>query len=259
MDLNLQGKKALVTGASFGLGKAAAMALAEEGAFLYLNSRSMDNLILTAEEINENTGINPILIDADLTIQEGIDKIATSISGVDILISNAGGPPPGKFIDHDDDTWNNAMHLVLESARKLTSLVISGMIERKFGRLIYVTSVGVLQPVDDLILSNTYRAGVTGMCKTISNTYAQYGITANCVCPGYTATDRLKALAKKRADDTGKSVEEIITGFTSQIPAGRIGQPEELAALITFLASPKASYITGTSIPVDGGYVKSLI
>ncbi len=187
MDLNLKGKKALVTGASFGLGKAAAIALAQEGCSLYLNSRFLENLTVSAEEIKDKTGAVPVLIAADLTTTSGIDRIASSISEIDILVSNCGGPPPGKFTDHTDDNWEQAAQQVLSSARKLTSMVLNGMIERKFGRLIYITSIGVLQPVDDLILSNTYRAAVTGMCKTISNTYAKYGITANCVCPGYTA------------------------------------------------------------------------
>lgn len=259
MDLNVTGKKALVTGASFGLGKAAATVLAQEGCSLYLNSRSLENLSVTAKEIQAKTGVTPVLIDADLTTANGIDKIASSISDIDILVSNAGGPPPGKFIDIASDSWEEAQTLVLSSARKLTAMVLNGMVERKFGRLIYITSIGVLQPVDDLILSNTYRAAVTAMCKTISNTYAKYGITANCVCPGYTATERLTNLANKRAEETGQTSAEVIQTFTSQIPAGRVGKPEELASLISFLASDKASYITGTSIPVDGGYVRSLI
>ena len=259
MELRLKDKKALVTGASFGLGKAAALALAQEGCQLYLNSRSLDNLVLCADEIEKAHGKKPILIDADVTTDEGINRIKNSISDIDILVSNAGGPPPGQFIEHADPIWNDAERLVLSSARKLTSLVIDGMIARKYGRLIYITSIGVLQPVDDLILSNTYRAAVTAMCKTISNNYAKHGITANCVCPGYTATDRLKNLVSKRAEQSGQTEEEILALFSSQIPAGRIGQPEELAALITFLASEKAGYITGTSIPVDGGYIKSLI
>ncbi len=259
MDLKLKTKKALVTGASFGLGKAAALVLAQEGCSLYLNSRSLANLTKTAKEIKEKTGITPHLIDADISTQDGIDRVASIISGVDILVSNAGGPPSGKFMSHNDETWDDAESLVLSSARKLTSLVLNNMIEQNYGRFIYITSIGVLQPVDDLILSNTYRAAVTGMCKTISNTYAKHGITANCVCPGFTATERLTNLAKSRAEESGKTEEEIIELFTSQIPAGRIGNPEELASLITFLASEKASYITGSSIPVDGGYVKSLL
>ena len=259
MNLHLKDKKALVTGASFGLGKAAALALAHEGCSLYLNSRSQANLQTTADEIQKLTNVKPVLIEADLSQKSDFEKIAESILDIDILVSNAGGPQPGKFTDLKNEAWENASALVLSSARKLTSMVIDGMIKRKFGRLIYITSIGVLQPVDDLILSNTYRAAVTGMCKTISNTYAQHGITANCVCPGFTATERLTNLANARAEASGKTPEEILQSFTDQIPAGRIGNPEELAALITFLASEKAGYITGTSIPVDGGYVRSLI
>lgn len=259
MDLHLKNKKALVTGASLGLGKATAFALAQEGCELYLNSRSLDNLIVCADEIENGTGIKPILIDADVSTDDGIAKIKSKISDIDILVSNAGGPPPGQFTVHTDSIWNEAGNLILSSARKLTSLVIDSMIARKFGRLIYITSIGVLQPIDDLILSNTYRAAVTAMCKTISNNYAKYGITANCVCPGFTATDRLKNLVAKRKEELGKTEDEIIDMFTSQIPARRIGQPDELASLITFLASDKACYITGTSIPVDGGFIKSLI
>jgi len=259
MDMNLQSKKALITGASFGLGKAAALALASEGCGLYINSRNIDSLHQAAAEIKAKTGIIPVCIDADVATLEGIEKIQNQIAEIDILVSNAGGPPPGKFLSHTDSAWTESLELVLNSARRLTVLFLEGMVKRSYGRLIYITSVGVLQPIDDLVLSNTYRAGVTGMCKTISNTYAKFGITANCVCPGFTATERLKRLAKSRGEEMGKSPETIIESFTAKIPAGRIGRPEELAALITFLASEKAAYITGTSIPVDGGFVQSLI
>ena len=259
MDLNLRGKKALVCGASGGLGKAAAMALASEGVEIFLNARSLVKLTQTAEEIKSKTGITPVVIDADVSTDEGIKKIKSSVFDIDILVSNAGGPPPGQFMEHDEDKWSIACDLVLNSARKLTALVIEQMKERKFGRLIYITSIGVLQPVDDLILSNTYRAAVTGMAKTISNAYAKFGVTANCVCPGYTATERLENLVKTRAKESGVSEKEVLALFTKNIPAGRVGKPEELADLITFLASEKAAYITGTSIPVDGGFIKSLI
>ena len=259
MDLNLKGKKALVTGASTGLGAAAAMALASEGVELYINARTENTLNKTARDIQIKTGIEPMTIPADLTDEKGIDLIRSKIDKVDILVSNAGGPPPGQFTEHDRQKWQDAEKLVLSTAINLTRLVIDDMIKQKYGRLIYITSIGVLQPVDDLILSNTYRAAVTGMCKTISNNYAKHGITANCVCPGFTATERLTDLAKARAEASGLTVDEIFKSFRSQIPADRIGQPEELAALITFLASDKAGYITGTSIPVDGGHIKSLI
>lgn len=259
MDLGLKGKRALVTGASTGLGAAAAMALAAEGVELYINSRDEAKLRKSAQNILDRTGIKPTLCVGDVSRGEDIQRLDTEIDHVDILVSNAGGPPPGKFTELPGETWQQAADLVLVSAINLTRMVIDGMIRRKWGRLIYLTSIGVLQPIDDLILSNTYRAGVTGFCKTISNNYAKYGITANCVCPGYTATERLAAIAASRSEKTGVPVEKIIEGFAAACPAGRIGKPEELAALITFLASDRAAYITGTSIPVDGGMMKSLI
>lgn len=259
MELGLKGKIALVTGASSGLGAAAAMALAAEGAELYINSRTEEKLEATALKILEKTGIRSKLLIGDVSRGADIQQFDTEISHVDILVSNAGGPPPGQFTDLSGEQWQQASDLVLISAINLTRMVIDGMIKRKWGRLIYLTSFGTLQPIDDLILSNTYRAGVTGFCKTISNNYSKHGITANCVCPGYTATERLAQLAASRAEETGTSVEKIIEGFASAVPAGRVGKPEELAALITFLASDKAAYITGTSIPVDGGIVKGLI
>jgi 3-oxoacyl-[acyl-carrier protein] reductase len=259
MDLNLKGKTALVTGASSGLGASAAMSLALEGVELYINSRSEEKLIKTSKSIKEATGIDPQIIVADVTTDEDLDKIKKNITNIDILVSNAGGPPPGQFTDLEKDNWDKAHRLVLLSAQRLSRMVIDGMIERKWGRLIYITSIGVLQPVNDLILSNTYRAAVTGMCKTISNNYAKHGITANCVCPGFTATDRLKNLAKSRAEQAGITIEDVMSNFASMVPSGRVGEPNELASLIAFLASDKAAYITGSSIAVDGGYISSLI
>lgn len=259
MDLNLKGKKALICGASSGLGFAAAVALAEEGCDLYIVSRDQAKIQQAAEKIKSQYKVTVEAIAADLATVKGIEAIKNSINEIDILVSNAGGPPPGQFLAHDQSKWNEAYQLVFNLARTLTELVLPGMIDRKWGRLIYITSIGVLQPIDDLILSNSFRSAVTAMAKTVSNNYAQYGITANCVCPGYTATDRLTSLAQKRAEAEGKTPGEILESFAANIPAGRVGQPEELAALITFLASDKAAYITGCSIPVDGGFVKALI
>lgn len=259
MELGLKGKRALVTGASSGLGAAVALALAAEGVELYINSRDEDRLKAAAGSIEEKTGTRPRVVVGDVSRGADIQQMDDEIDRVDILVSNAGGPPPGLFTEISGERWQEAADLVLISAINLTRMVIDGMVRRKWGRLIYLTSIGVLQPIDDLILSNTYRAGVTGFCKTISNTYAKHGITANCVCPGYTATERLASLAASRAEQSGVPVQSIIEGFAAQAPAGRIGRPEELAALVTFLASERASYITGTSIPVDGGAVKGLI
>lgn len=265
MELGLKGKRALVTGASSGLGEAAATALVAEGALVTINARTMERLEAAADRIEKASGQRPICLDADIATPDGLARIAAQISedqpggNIDILVSNGGGPPPGEFTTHSEENWQDSHNLVLASAIGLTKAVIEGMCARGWGRLIYITSVGVLQPIDELILSNTYRAGVTGFCKTISNTHAGSGITANCVCPGYTATDRLKNLAASRAEQAGKTPQDIIDTIAAAIPAGRVGQPDELAALITFLASDRAAYITGTSIPVDGGLVRALL
>jgi len=259
VNLGLKGKRALITGASSGLGAAAAMALAAEGAAVTINSRGEERLKETGRRIHETTGVEPTLIPGDVARESDIGRIVEAAGQVDILVSNAGGPPPGQFLDNPGQRFREAADLTLYSAINLTRAVLGGMLKRRWGRVIFITSVGVLQPIDDLILSNTFRAGVTGFCKTLSGNYAKHGVTFNCVCPGYTATERLLGLAKKQAADTGKTTQELIDGFASTIPAGRVGQPDELAALITFLAGEKAAYITGTSIPVDGGYHRGLV
>lgn len=259
MDLGLKGRRALVTGASAGLGAAAAMALAAEGAELAICSRSRGRLEMAAEKIYNATGIQARLLEGDISREDDVHRVAAEAGEIDILISNGGGPPPGQLSEHDAAKWQEAANLVLRPAIMLTRDVIDGMVKRKWGRLIYITSVGVLQPIDNLILSNTYRAGVTAFCKTVSNNYAKYGITANCVCPGYTATERLENLAKDQAAKGDQTYEQVMEQFASMTPAGRVGNPEELAALIAFLAGEQAAYINGTSIPVDGGLIKSLI
>jgi len=259
MELGLKGKKALVTGSSAGMGAAAALALAQEGAEVTINGRNLERLKKTGEIIYTATGLKPKLVVGDVSQSADVERIVQEVRTIDILVSNAGGPPPGDLVDHPKERWLEASDLVLHSAINLTRAVIEGMKERRWGRLIYITSVGVLQPIDNLILSNTFRAGVTAFCKTISNNYARHGITANCGCPGYTATERLSELAQKMAEASSKAADKIMSGFAASNPAGRVGKPEEPAALIAFLASEKAAYITGTSIPVDGGLVKALI
>jgi len=259
MNLGIKGKRALVIGASSGLGLAAATALAAEGAIVTINSRSGERLDKAGTAIQKRTGVTPKFAPGDIRHSDEIKRIVAKAGEVDILVSNCGGPPPGPFAAHSIEDWHKAGELVLQSAINLTREVLDGMKERGWGRLIYITSIAVLQPVDDLILSNTYRAGLTGFCKTISNTHAKYGITANTVCPGYTATERLWDLARKRAENSGRTPEEEMKAFGAGTPSGRVGQPEELAALIAFLAGESAAYITGASIPVDGGAYKGLL
>ena len=259
MDLGLKGRRALVTGASTGLGFAAALALANEGAELVINSSSSEKIEKAADTIEKACGKRPATVAADLSFSDDIKSILAAAGKIDIFVSNGGGPTPGRLDDLNDEDWYAGGNAVLHSARMLTEGLIGSMKSNGWGRLIYITSVAVKQPVDDLLLSNVYRAGLTAFSKTISNTYAMHGITANTVCPGYTQTGRLVELAEKRAIDSGRTTEELLADFSTMIPAGRLGQPDELAALITFLASDKAAYITGTTIPVDGGAIKSLL
>lgn len=265
MNLGLSGKRALITGASAGLGFATAQMLAAEGCEVIINSRDVARLSSAAERIGHATGKVPRCVPGDLAVQSDITRILDSLkgpdglAGVDIFVFNNGGPPAGLFDKQPPHNWEVGYHLILKAAVEMTRGVLDGMVSRKWGRLLYITSIAALQPIDDLILSNTYRAGVHGFCKTISNTYAKHGITANCVCPGFTATERLNELAEKRATTAGISVEAQLKTFAASIPAGRLGQPEELAALIAFLASERGAFITGTSIPVDGGTNRALL
>ena len=265
MELNLKGKRALVAGASSGLGAGAALALAAEGVELVINSRDRERLAASARRIEESTGIRPALAVGDISDESEREEVIRASreslrdGTVDILVSNTGGPPPGAFLDQSAGQWEQAGRLLLDSAVGLTRAFLPGMTEQGWGRLIYFTSVAVLQPVDYLILSNSYRAAVTGFCKTVSNNYARQGITANCVCPGYTDTERLQNLIEDQAGKAGKTVDDVRKDFADQIPARRLGRPEELAALVTFLASDRAAYITGTSIPVDGGLHRGLL
>jgi 3-oxoacyl-[acyl-carrier protein] reductase len=259
VDLQIKGKRALVTGGSSGLGAAAALALAAEGVEVVINGRDQARLDSAGHRIHELTQQWPVLIAGDVSQADECQRIAKEAGQVDILISNAGGPPPGQFLDHPSERWQESHDLVLSSAVNLSRAVLEGMIDRQWGRVIYITSVGVLQPIDTLILSNTYRAAVAGLSKTLSNNYARYGITFNCVCPGYTATERLTSLAETMAQQTDQSPEEIVAGFAANTPAQRVGQPQELAALITFLAGHSAAYITGAAIPCDGGLYHGLV
>ncbi len=264
MDLGITGKGALVTGASSGLGFAAAMRLAMEGCELVINSRSEDRLKQAAHKIENATGAKVRRVALDLTPEGNAELVAKRAAdqlpnGIDILVSNTGGPPPGLFLDHPKDRFQQTSDLLLHSAVNLTRAVLPIMVERGWGRLIYITSIAAIQPTDDLLLSNTYRAAITGFCKTIANTYGKYSVTANTVCPGYTGTERLNDLAKRRSEASGQSIDDVIHDFAASCPAGRIGKPEELAAAIAFLASTHAAYINGVNLPVDGGSHRSLL
>jgi 3-oxoacyl-[acyl-carrier protein] reductase len=178
---------------------------------------------------------------------------------IDILVNNAGGPPTGTFMGFDDEAWEAALQLNLMSTVRLCQAVLPGMRSRRWGRIVNMTSASVKQPIDGFILSSTARSGVVGMAKTLANECAAEGITVNNVCPGWTLTDRVKSLAEERAAKEGKTIQDVVDDYAADIPARRLGHPDELAALVVFLASERAAYITGTTIQVDGGYVRSLL
>ncbi len=263
MDLQLAGKIALVAASSRGLGRAVAEELAAEGASLVLCARGEATLHETAAAIERDTGARVLAIAADIAQSSGIERVAEAalreFGRVDILVTNSGGPPSGPFERHDTAAWDAAIRSLLHSVVGLTRAVLPGMKERGWGRIINVTSIAVKQPVDGLILSNSIRAAVTGLARTLANEVASAGVTVNNVLPGYTRTARVEELATQTAAARGITADEAEAVWTAQIPAGRLGEPREFAALVAFLASERASYITGTSIPVDGGWIRALL
>ena len=263
MDLGLKGKVALVGGASRGLGLAAAESLAREGARVIITARSKDQLEAAAARIAQNTGAAVEARPADLSRPGEAAGLAREtvrdFGRVDVLVNNAGGPPGGAFLDFSDQDWEAAFQLNLMSAVNLTREVIPGMKERQWGRIINLTSIAVKQPIDGLILSNAIRAGVHGWAKSLANEYAPHGVTVNNVCTGYTLTERVRSLAEARAAQEGITPESVIAGFVASVPMKRLGRPEDLGDLVAYLASEQAGYITGASIPIDGGYYRGLL
>ena len=263
MDLGLKDRVALVAASSKGLGKACALELAREGARVVICGRDPASLSAAAGEIASATGTDVLPLEADLTdaaqIRRLVDGALERLGRIDILVTNNGGPPAGFFDDFDDEAWLAAHQLTLLSAVRLIRAVLPAMRARKWGRIINITSVSVKQPIDNLLLSNVYRPGVTGLAKTLSAQVAADGVTVNNVAPGYTRTGRVLELARARAASGAQTVEAVLADRAANIPMRRMGEPGELAALVAFLASERAAYITGATIQVDGGYVASLL
>jgi 3-oxoacyl-[acyl-carrier protein] reductase len=262
MDFHLRDRVAVVAAASRGIGYAAALELAREGARVFLCSRDERRAAEAAERIHDETGANVAGIAADVTNGSDVERFVRltveRVGRVDICVTNAGGPPATTFDNTDIEMFRQAFELNALSAIRLVKLVLPGMRERKWGRIINVTSISVKQPVDGLLLSNTTRAGLTGWAKTVSNEVAADGVTINNVAPGYTLTERQDELAVARGKALGKSKEEMIEMWAAQTPMRRIAGPEEIAAAIAFLASERASYITGVTLQVDGGWTRGL-
>lgn len=263
MNLNLKGKRALITAASKGIGYAAADMLMEEGAEIAILSSNNNNIEAAATKLRQKHNREVFSAVCDLNSLKSItltyDEINNEFGGFDILVNNCGGPVPGSFETLSDEDWDKAYIQVLRSTVKFTQLIMPNMKTQKWGRIINITSLSVKQPVENLMLSNTFRTGIIGFAKSLSNEVGKYNITVNNIAPGYTLTSRLMELAEIRARGKGITTEEEIKMMGDSVPLKRVGGAYEIAALIVFLASEHSGYITGSTIAVDGGAIKSTL
>lgn len=253
----LKGKVAIVTAASRGIGAGVANVLAREGADLVVAARDVKRLEEVARRLSAQYGVSVLPVQADLTRREDVKRIVEeavrNFSRVDILAYNTGPPKPGAFLELTEEDWEYGVRLLLLSAVWITRDVLPYMIERRWGRLIYITSSTLKQPIPTLTLSNVIRISLAGLVKTLAYQLGRYNILVNGIMQGYIDTDRVREVAAARAAAEGRNVEEVIADMGKEVPLGRLGRPEEIGELVAFLASEKASYITGSLILIDGG------
>lgn len=263
MDFGIKDKVALVTAASKGLGRGSAEELAREGARVAICARHGDEAERTAQEIAGATGSEVAAFQTDVSRAEALDELVAGVRSrlgdPDILVTNAGGPPPGTFASTGLEQFDQAYQLTLMSAVRLIHQCVPAMQQRKWGRVVVISSICVKQPFGNLLLSNVFRTGLTGFVKTLAREVAGDNVTVNQVLSGINMTDRVTQVAQQRVEAEGITLEQAIADMTKPIPMGRAGQPDEFGALVAFLASARAAYLTGTSTQVDGGFHAGLM
>jgi len=263
MDLGLKGRVALVSASSRGLGRAVAEELAAEGASLVLCARGEAALRAAEAAIKDRHGVPVLAIASDVGVRGEPERIVREalarFGKIDILLTNSGGPPAGPFESLSADAWEKATALVLSSVVEFCRAALPGMKQQRWGRILNVTSIAAKQPVDNLMLSNSLRAAVIGFARTLANEVASFGVTVNNLIPGFTRTERMVELSDVTAKKEGITPEQALARYTASVPMGRMGEPAEFAALAAFLASERASYITGQSMAVDGGWIRALM
>jgi 3-oxoacyl-[acyl-carrier protein] reductase len=259
MNLGIEGRVAMVAAASKGLGKACAIALAEEGCRISICARNAEELELSRTEAARLS--ETIAITADVTRLSDLEnwhrKTTENFGPVDILVTNTGGPPVKRFMELTDEEWESGVESTLMNVVRLSRLVIPGMQQRGWGRIIHLTSLVAKQPMDELTISSTIRAGLSGLTKTMANQLGPDGITVNAVLTGHIMTDRQYHIADRRVKERGITYEEYFASQSAEVPLRRIGEPRELGEVVAFLASERASYVTGVSLQVDGGLIRS--
>jgi 3-oxoacyl-[acyl-carrier protein] reductase len=261
LNLNLTDKVVLVTAASTGIGRAVAELFLEEGAKVAICSSNINKLKITSEEIKNKYQKEVLIFQCDINnkeeIENTVNEVEKNLGAVDILVNNCGGPKPGYFETLSEENWENGFDQVLMSSVRFTKLVLPKMKEKKWGRIINITSISVKQPIDNLLLSNAFRSAVTAFAKTLSNQVGEFNITVNNVAPGLTLTGRLDELTAIRAKDANISKNEMLEKMAIEVPLKRLALPKEIASAIVYLASEIGGYINGQTIVIDGGLNKS--
>ncbi|HIM62067.1 MAG TPA: SDR family oxidoreductase [Dehalococcoidia bacterium] len=263
MDLGLKGRVAIIGGGSKGLGRACADSLAQEGANLVICSRNAEELDQAAGEISQAFGVEVLAVPGDLSqlpdIQRLVKRTVEHFGRLEILVNNSGGPPAGRAVDTTEEVWRQSIDMALMFFIRMSQEAVPHMKENGWGRIVNILASSVYQPIDNLVTSGVTRMGAVAFAKSLADEVGMDNILVNNVAPGYLLTDRMMHIFETRSKDTGSNVEELLQAHSSTIPVGRLGRPEELGDLVTFLSSEKNSYTTGATILVDGGVVRSVM